>query len=165
MHPRNLVLAALRVLAVYIGIRSIASLVGLGSMLASTVAPTFAGVILGVLGVLATLLPTVVAVALWLLAPWFSKLAIPESAVSDSTGGLSPQDLVHCGLIVVGALILVTALPKLVGQLLSLSGEYATTIPWVVASGLETLLAAGLLVGSGRLAGWATKLKYAGTAK
>lgn len=159
MHPRDLALVGFRVLAAYVAVQSVGFVAQLGQYVANQ--PGFTGA--EILGLSAMLLPVALAFLLWVLAPALSELATVESRSPDVQSGLSPGDLTRCGLILVGTFILVTTLPSLLVQLITLVDDEKTVATgWIVQFGLQCLMAVALIAGADRITRVVMRLRRAG---
>lgn len=161
VHPQDLALIGLRVVAVYLAVLGLGGIASLGNLLLSNPMTTPYGSVF--LGALAMLTPAAIAVLLWAFAPRLAVMATRECSEQNVEGRLTVHDLTSCGLIVVGAFLFASACPRLVAQLLILgSEEYNMAASWIVSEGLTCVLAIALMVGAKPIAHAALKLRGAG---
>ena len=117
-------------------------------------------------GAFAMLLPAIIAVLLWALAPRLAVLATRECSELEAEHRMTVHDLTSSGLIVVGVFLLISAFPRLVEQLLaSRNEEYNMALSWAVSEGLTSVLALVLIVGAKRIAHAALQLRRAGLSR
>lgn len=162
MNPQELTMLALRVVAVYIASSSFVYLAQAGIFLAFPAAdgasmPTAAIAALWLVG------PLVVAILIWYCAPCLGRLAA-RGTTNDQVTSISPQAMVGATFVAAGSLIVITALPELVANVMRAFEPHSMfTLPMFVGTILQCVLGIGLVVGSSATSRFLLRLRYAGT--
>ncbi len=162
MKPQELTMIVLRVVAVYIASSSFVYLAQAGIFLAFPPAggasmPTAAIAALWLVG------PLVIAIIIWSCAPYLGRLA-SRGAASDEVTSINSHALVGATFAAAGSLILVTALPGLVSNVMRAFEPHSVfTLSMLVGTILQCVLGLGLVVGSGAASRFVLWLRYAGT--
>ncbi|HET8551155.1 MAG TPA: hypothetical protein VFM97_01605, partial [Gammaproteobacteria bacterium] len=161
MKPKDLTTVALRVLAVFVASQAFVYLAEAATFLA--VPPeNRSGPPLSALAGAWLVAPSIAALAIWIAAPYLSRLA---------TRGIDPEPITrvdvntisNIALTIAGIVIFLLALPGLVvniGRAFGPPGTFAAW--WLVASALKLLLGLALIVGSQNISRFLLRLRYAG---
>jgi hypothetical protein len=163
MKPQELMTLALRVLAVFIASRA---LVYLADAAVFVVAPTQNqfGLSFPVLALISLLGPAIAAIIVWLCAPYLARLAARGIADVPAAAALDQQSIVGAVFVAAGALIFILALPGLVGNVVRAFGPPGLfVLPSIVASAVQCILGAVLVLGARVTSRLLLRLRYAGT--
>lgn len=153
---------ALRVLAVFIAAWGVAHLATLASWIINPSALD-KGFPLMTLAACWLVGPAVVAVVLWLIAPWLARQILRDIETKPSPS-LDIEPMVSAAFVVAGVFIFVTALPAFTGYLLSvLESPDQVAMKWLAVDGLRCLLGIALVVGARSTARFCLWLRSAGT--
>lgn len=118
----------------------------------------------------AIVVPVILGVLLWALAPWLSRRMAP--AGEDSPPAAAALVLVQGAIAIAGLVLAVTALPSLIYAIVEVvqvagnPNEYPEAwLTWMMLAerAILVLLALGLIVGARRLRGWIFRLRTLGT--
>jgi len=162
MKPQELMTLALRVLAVFIASRA---LVYLADAAVFVVVPTQDqfGLSFPVLALISLLGPAIGAVVVWWCAPHLARLA--AHGIADvPVAALDQQSIVGAVFVAAGTLIFILAVPGLVGSAIRAFGAPGLfVLPSLVASVVQCILGAVLVVGARVSSRLLLRLRYAGT--
>lgn len=162
MKPQELVILALRVLAVFVASRA---LVYLADAVAFLVMPTQneVGIPLSTFAVISLLGPAFAAIVIWWCAPFLAKLA--ARGMNDvSIAPLNAQSAVNTAFVVAGTLIFVFAVPALVATAIrALGAPSLFLVTSLISSTLQCVLGAVLVFGSRVTSQLLLRLRYAGS--
>jgi Tfp pilus assembly protein PilZ len=162
MKPQELMTLALRVLAVFIASRG---LVYLADAAVFVVVPTQNqfGLSFPVLALISLLGPAIAAIVVWWCAPYLARLA--ARGITDvPVAALDQQSIVGAVFVAAGVLIFILALPGLVGNVVRAFGAPGLfVLPSLVASVVQCILGAVLVVGARVTSRLLLRLRYAGT--
>lgn len=150
MKASQLTTLALRVLAVYVGIRGM-----LYVTQAVTMMPPVGG--LSVYGGMVMMgLPTVLGVVLWIVAPALGRWATHGLDQVSTSSSLSVETLTTSAFVVVGVVILLLAIPGLISVLYQgvVSPTSLPNLAWPLGRVVQSLLALGLIIWAPSLATW-----------
>ncbi|WP_297918381.1 hypothetical protein [Metallibacterium sp.] len=163
MKPQALMTLALRVLAVFIASRG---LVYLADATVYAVVPTQNqfGLPFLVNALISLLGPAIAAIVVWWCAPYLARLA--ARGITDvPVAALDQQSIVGAMFVAAGTLIFILALPGLVGNVILGFGApgWLFALPWLIASVVQCILGAVLVVGARVTSRLLLRLRYAGT--
>jgi len=162
MKPQELMTLSLRVLAVFIASRA---LIYLADAAVFVVVPTQNqfGMSFPVLALISLLGPAIAAIVVWWCAPYLARLA--ARGITDApVAVLDQQSIVGAVFVAAGTLIFILALPGLVSNVVRAFGAPVLfVLPSLVASVVQCILGAVLVVGARVTSGLLLRLRYAGT--
>ena len=162
MKPQELMTLALRVLAVFIASRG---LIYLADAAVYVVVPTQnqSSLPFPVLALISLLGPAIAAIIVWWCAPYLARLA--ARGITDvPVTALDRQSIVGAMFVAAGTLIFILALPGLVGNvILGFGAPGVFMLPSLIASVVQCILGAVLVVGARVTSRLLLRLRYAGT--
>ena len=162
MKPQELMTLALRVLAVFIASRG---LVYLADATVYAVVPTQnqSGLPFPVLILISLLGPAITAIVVWWCAPYLARLAA-RGMTDVPVAALDQQSIVGAMLVAAGALMFILALPALVANVIVGFGEPGVfVLPSLIASVVQSVIGAVLVVGARGTSRLLLRLRYVGT--
>jgi len=162
MKPQELMTLALRVLAVFIASRALIYLADAAVFVVMPNQNQF-GLSFPVLALVSLPGPAIAAIAVWWCAPHLARLA--TRGITDvPVVALDQQSTVGTVFVAAGALIFTLALPGLVGSIVRAFGAPGLfALPSIVASAIQCILGAFLVIGAHATSRFLLRLRYAGT--
>lgn len=162
MKSQELMTLALRVLAVFIASQA---LVHLAEAAVFVIVPNQNqfGLSLPALALVSLLGPAIAAIIVWWCAPYLARLA--ARGITDlPVDTLDQQSIVGAVFVAAGTLIFTLALPGLVSSVIRAFGPPGLfVLPALVASAVQCILGAFLVVGAGTTSRLLLRLRYTGT--
>lgn len=161
MKPQELMMLALRVLAVFIASQAFIYLAQGATLL---VLPTVDGgnVKITMLSLAWLLGPSIAAIAVWCCAPYLARLAT-RGFNNEPISSLNSHTVISTTFVAAGTYIFITALPWLVSNLiLAFNPETKLNLSVLVANILKCLLGIFLVIGSRATSRFLLRLRYAG---
>jgi hypothetical protein len=161
VHIRDLALVGVRIVAIYVAAQALA-------VYAPTAMSTFwfdpFDTVQKLSTILLLLFPLITAALLWVFAPRIAALASDGCKEQGLDGDSSPSALVTGGLILIGAYLLATTLPRILGTLPRVfAGETANALAQLAADALICAFAVIMVFGATGLARGILMLRRAGS--
>lgn len=162
MKPEELMILALRVLAVFIASQAIFYLTQ-GAIFWVSYPENTSDISLTALTSLWMLAPSIAAIIVWCCAPYIARLAV-RGITNEAIISLNSQTMVSSALVTAGAIIFVDALPSVVNNAISIfTAPQLLVLPPLVSSILRCLLGAGLVIGARGISQLLLRLRQVGT--